>query len=813
MLWVILFLILLSFLYYHRVSLLSSSIFFGLTLAAISYIRLFNTYALVTLWIIFSIITIVLLVKPLRRYLITQHVFKIFKRHCPQISETEKLALEAGTIGWEGQLFTGKPNWRVLTALPYAALSQEEHDFIAGPVQQLCAMSNDWHISQIDANLPPEIWKFIKENNFFGLIIPKKYGGKEFSAYAHSQIIMILSSCSPILGTTVSVPNSLGPAELLIQYGTEQQRDYYLPRLAKGEEIPCFALTSVHAGSDASSITDTGIVCRDEFDGTSIIGIRINFSKRYITLGPIATLIGLAFQLKDPDALLGEIADIGISCALIPINTPGIIHGRRHFPLNAALQNGPLQGNDVFIPLDWLIGGTRMMGQGWRMLIECLSVGRAISLPAIALAGAKMASLSSGAYCRIRKQFGIPLGHFEGIQEKLALIGGLTYIMDATRMLTLSTILSHEKPAVESAILKYHLTEMGRQIIQAAMDVHGGKAICLGPKNYLGQAYLSLPITITVEGANILTRCMIIFGQGLIRCHPHVLSEISSVNITDAHAALIKFDKHLFGHIGLIGSNKVRALWLGLTNGHLSLAPQGPLKRYYQGITRFSAAFVYLTDVSLLLFGDKLKRMESISGRFADILSMLFIGSAILKRLQHNKVSQEELPLVHWASQYVLFTIETKMHEILINYPNKWIAWCLRQLIIFPLGRRCAPPKDHLNKQVAQLLLEPSKTRNQLCQGVFLNAYNDRENVFALLEKTLSSVIKTQHLELRVAKALAEKKINHSIHVLEQYEFAKQANIISEREYEQLLDCHTLRLEILQVDDFASDAFKRNEML
>lgn len=490
------------------------------------------------------IIGTVLLVPSLRRALVSNPVLKIFRNILPQVSQTEQEALDAGTVWWDGDLFSGKPDWNKLLAYPKPQLTTEERNFLAGPVEQLCEMLDEWKITRELHDLPPEVWQFIKQNGFFGMIIPRQYGGHGFSALAHSEVVMKIGSRSGTAAVTVMVPNSLGPAELLLHYGTEEQKNHYLPRLAKGLEVPCFALTGPSAGSDAGSIPDSGTVCQGEFNGRQdVLGMRVTWEKRYITLGPVATLLGLAFKLYDPDGLLGTKKDLGITLALIPTNTPGVNIGRRHFPLDAAFQNGPNSGQDVFIPMEWVIGGLGGVGIGWRMLMNCLAAGRSISLPATATGAAKLAALTSGAYGRVRTQFGMPIGRFEGVEEALARIGGNTYMMDAARVMTAGAVDLGEKPSVISAIVKYHLTERSRQTINDAMDVHGGKGICMGPSNYLARTYQQTPVSITVEGANILTRSMMIFGQGAIRCHPYVLKEIHAANDSDLGRASLSLTR------------------------------------------------------------------------------------------------------------------------------------------------------------------------------------------------------------------------------------------------------------------------------
>ncbi|HCP02867.1 MAG TPA: acyl-CoA dehydrogenase, partial [Pseudomonas sp.] len=555
LLWLIGLLLCIAGLAYIRTSLLNATIGVAAYLAVMTLLGSTHWLLDLLLWAVFLGIAVPLNLPDWRRQSISAPLLGWFRKVLPPLSDTEQQALDAGTVWWDGELFSGRPDWGKLHNFPTPRLTEEEQAFLDGPVEQLCQMTNEWQVTTELQDLPPNVWQFIKDNGFFGLIIPKEYGGKGFSAYAHSQIAMKLASRSGDLGSTVMVPNSLGPAELLMHYGTEEQKQHYLPRLARGEEVPCFALTAPEAGSDAGAMPDKGIICKGQWNGEEVVGLRVTWEKRYITLGPVATVLGLAFKAYDPDHLLGDEESLGITLALIPTNTEGVNIGRRHFPLNAAFMNGPNSGTDVFIPMDYLIGGQERIGQGWMMLMNCLSVGRSISLPAGSIGAAKMASMTTGAYARIRQQFNLPIGEFEGIQEALARIGGNTYVMDAARTMTAGAVDLGEKPSVLSAVVKYHLTERMRQCINDAMDVHGGKGICMGPRNYLGRAYQSVPISITVEGANILTRNMMIFGQGAIRCHPYVLREMQAAALDDHNEALTRFDRLLFEHIGFSLSN------------------------------------------------------------------------------------------------------------------------------------------------------------------------------------------------------------------------------------------------------------------
>src|SRR6202166_3865585 len=611
-------------------------------------------------------------IRPLRIALVTRPFLKKYRRLLPSMSATEREALDAGTVWWDGELFTGGPDWHKLMSAKAPTLTAEEQAFIDGPCEDLCAMLDDWDITHVRADLPPEVWSFIKSNGFFAMIIPRRYGGLEFSAYAHSCVLLKIASRSGTASSTIAVPNSLGPAELLLHYGTEAQKNHFLPRLARGEEIPCFALTGPRAGSDAASIPDTGVICKGEWQGSEIVGIKLNFSKRYITLAPVATVVGLAFRLFDPDRLMGDKTDLGITCALIPRDTPGVTIGRRHFPLNVPFQNGPIQGHDVFVPIDAIIGGFTMAGQGWRMLVEQLSVGRCISLPSSANGGAQAAVYASGAYARIRRQFNTPIGSFEGIEQVLARMAAPTYIVDAARSVTAGAIDGGEKPSVPSAMLKYHATEIGRMIANDAMDIHGGKGICLGPKNYLGRGYQIVPVAITVEGANILTRSLIIFGQGAVRCHPFVLREMNAARNPDRAAGVDEFDRALFGHIGFAISNAVRSLVLGLTFARFTRMPQtGATMRYFQHVNRYSASFALATDIAMLALGGYLKKKETLSARLGDVLSAMYLASMVLKHHENQGREAADLPLVEWACRSLLYQAQEQLHLFLRNFPNR----------------------------------------------------------------------------------------------------------------------------------------------
>jgi acyl-CoA dehydrogenase len=726
----------------------------------------------------------------------------LYRRRLPPMSRTEREAIDAGTVWWEGELFSGRPRWERLLAVPPPKLTAEERSFLDREVETLCGMVDDWEVRKTHRGLPPEAWRFLRENGFFGLIVPKKYGGRGFSALAHSEIVQKLASRCGDAAVTVMVPNSLGPAELLVRYGTEAQKERYLPRLAGGLEIPCFALTGPAAGSDAASIPDTGVVCRGTWEGRETLGMRVSWEKRYITLAPVATLIGLAFRLRDPDRLLGDREDLGITCALVPAGTPGVETGRRHDPMGATFLNGPVRGLDVFLPLDAIIGGPAMAGHGWRMLMECLAAGRAISLPSTACGVSKLAVRTTGGYARVRRQFKTPIGRFEGVEEALARMGGNLYLMDAARRTTAGAVDLGEKPSLLSAICKLHLTERERTVVNDAMDVQGGKAIIRGPGNLLGSAYLHLPVGITVEGANILTRSLIIFGQGAIRCHPYVLKEMEAARAGDAGA----FGAALAGHVLHVAKNKLRAFLHGLTGSRFVPAPASAApetRGYYRDLSRLSAAFAWLADVSMLLLGGSLKRRERISARLGDALSMMYLASCALKRYEDEGRPAADLPLLHWAVRDSLHRASEALHLVLSNYPSRPLG-ALMRIVVFPLGRRFAPPSDALGHRVAELLIAPSAARDRLTAGMYLPAGREAGPV-ALLEAALEATVAAEPLEARVESARRAGTISGTdgealIRV------ALAAKVLSPEEGARLRDAAALRDEVIRVDEFPGDA-------
>jgi acyl-CoA dehydrogenase len=748
-----------------------------------------------------AVFVAVLGIPLLRRLLVSSFILKIFRKILPHVSQTEQEALDAGTVWWDGELFSGNPDWHKLLAYPKPTLSTEEQSFLDNETETLCSMLDDWDITHVRQDLSPQAWQYIKDKGFFGMIIPKAYGGLEFSAQMHSAVVTKVASRSATAAVTVMVPNSLGPAELLLHYGTPEQKEKYLRGLAQGREVPCFALTGPFAGSDAGAIPDYGIVCRGEFGGQKdVLGLRVTWEKRYITLAPVATLLGLAFKLYDPDHLLGGATERGITLALIPTNTPGVKVGRRHFPLNSAFQNGPTSGKDVFIPMDYIIGGEERIGQGWRMLMECLAAGRSISLPASATGGSKLAVRTSGAYGRVRKQFKMPIGKFEGVEEALARIGGNVYMMDAARKMTAQAVDMGEKPSVISAIVKYHCTERGRAVINDAMDVHGGKGICMGPSNYLARSYQQIPIGITVEGANILTRSMIIFGQGAIRSHPYVLKEIQAAHDTDMERAVKNFDAAVIGHINFSMSNAARALVFGLSGGYgIPVPTHGPTRHYYQQLTRYSSAFALVADVSMLVLGGALKRQEKISGRLGDVLSQLYLCSATLKRFEDEGRQAEDLPLLHWAMQDALYKIQAALDGVLQNFPSRLAALLLRGLI-FPIGKCLAPPSDKLGHQVSALLLQPGPTRDRLTDGMYLPT--DENDAVGALEAALDSTLKCEPLQAKIEAARKTGKIKALEEMLRIAE-ARDKGVIGVNDVSLLERDYALRRKIIMVDDFA----------
>ncbi|MCO6187732.1 acyl-CoA dehydrogenase [Rhizobium sp. L1K21] len=691
-------------------------------------------------------------IREFRRDTLTKPIFRWAKGQLPTLSETERDAIDAGEVWWDADLFTGNPDWQKLLDTPPARLSEKERDFLAGPCEELCGMLHDWQITR-DGDLPPEVWSFIKENRFFGMIIPAKYGGLGFSNFAHSEIVRRISTCSVTAGVTVMVPNSLGPGELLLQFGTDEQRDFWLPRLTAGEDVPAFALTSEDAGSDASAMQDSGVVCKGMWNGEEVTGIRLNWSKRYITLGPVATLLGLAFKLSDPDGLLGKDKDLGITCALVPTDLEGVSIGRRHIPCGQKFQNGPNSGKDVFIPLDHIIGGPDYAGKGWMMLMSALAAGRGISLPSLSSAAASMSAHTTGAYARVRQQFGIPIGKFEGVQESLGRLATTAYTLDAARRLTCAGLDEGRKLAVISGIMKSNATYRMREAVDDAMDVHAGKTVIDGPSNYLNNFHKAVPVGITVEGANILTRNMIIFGQGAIRCHPYLLKETLALDESDSEKALDDFDKAFWGHVGHSIKNVFRTVGRAWTGGAFAPAPKdvGKATGLYRQLSRYAAAFALIADIALLSLGGNLKRKEMLSARLGDVLSELYLMSAVLKRWQDEGQKVEDFPLVRWSVENSCAKMGRSLDQIIANLPSRGFAALLRAATL-PGGSHRGP-SDDLTRECAELLLAPSQTRDRITQGVHAvgkdSALKTLEDAFELmvatapLQKTLKDMGKS----------------------------------------------------------------------
>ena len=732
----------------------------------------------------------------LRRGLISRRVMNVLGKVLPKISETERIALEAGTVWWDSEFFSGCPDWRRILDFKVEELSSREREFLDGPVEELCGMLDDWQVKQ-DADLPPAVWDFLKEKKFFGMIIPEEHGGLGFSALAHSAVVVKVSSRSAAAAVTVMVPNSLGPAELLLHYGTDEQRDYYLPRLASGEEIPCFALTEPNAGSDAASLRSEGVICRGTWEGQEVLGMRLNWDKRYITLGPVATLLGLAFKLHDPDRLLGDREDLGITCALVPRDLPGIEIGERHNPLGVAFMNGPTRGKDVFVPLEFVIGGRERVGQGWLMLMQCLAAGRSISLPSLSTGAAQLTSRVISAYASVREQFNVKIGAFEGIEERVARIAGLTYLMNAARETTARAVDSGEKPAVVSAIVKAYMTEQMRVVVNDGMDVQAGAAICEGPRNTLAGSYAAVPIGITVEGANILTRTLIIYGQGALRCHPFVREQISAVEKDD----LAAFDWAFFQHLGFTARNSARAFLLALTAGTISSPPvTGSVERHFRALNRYSAAFATLSDVSLAVLGGSLKRREKLSGRLADALAWMYLCACTVKRFVDRDQPVGELPLVNWAAEHSLYQVEHALLGVLDNFPSRPVALAMRALL-FPVGAWRRPPSDALGADAARTLLHRSDVRQRLTADIFVPPKGEvglgqledallKMLATAPVRDKLRGAVKDGHLERLRGSALVAR--------------AREKGVIDETEERTLQEAEAAAQDAIQVDAFDS---------
>lgn len=753
---------------------------------------------------LFVPVSLVLLIPGIRKRLISFPALKQLKNHLPPMSDTEREAIESGTVGWEAELFRGKPNWSLLFNAPTPKLSVAEQSFFDNETNTLCAMIDDWQINHKDKDLSQATWDYLKQNKFFGLVIPREYGGLEFSEQAHAAIVTRVSTRSATAAITVMVPNSLGPAELINHYGTQAQKDYYLPRLANGEEIPCFALTAPAAGSDAASIPDTGVVCKGMFEDQEVLGLRLNWEKRYITLAPVATLLGLAFHAFDPDHLLGDREDLGVTCALIPTDRAGIKLGNRHNPLDTPFLNGPTSGKDVFIPLDWIIGGADQIGKGWKMLMASLAVGRGISLPAVGNASGQFSVLTGSAYTRVRKQFNLSVGYFEGVAEKLAQIGGKAYAMDAFCKLIISSLEAGEKSAVLSAMAKYFNTESAREIMNANMDIHAGSGISLGPNNYLGENFKSLPISITVEGANILTRTLMIFGQGAIRCHPYVQGEMLALQENNVD----KFDKFLFAHIGHVIANKARAFLYSLTGGWLSAQHKGKgkgfssVKRYIRSINTLSASFAVFADFALLFLGGALKRKEMLTGQFADAWIGLCVSSAVLKKYCDEGENDEDLILVDWVCQSMLYQSYRALVNVTENMPI-WGLGAIMKVAFLPVFSKPRLPCHYLTNKVARLLLDDSDAKQRLTRLCYVP--DDKDEAVRVLLDAYAQMPFVDEIDKRIKKAGCKKPLLED-EALWLDRLVKD-EVLSREERERYVVARLLIEKVVAVDEFKAEDY------
>jgi acyl-CoA dehydrogenase len=741
-------------------------------------------------------------IRPVRDALVTRGLLRFYRKALPGLSETEKEAIDAGTVWWDGELFSGRPNWKRLLGTGRPQLTERDRAFLDGPVDQLCTMVAPWKQNTEWTEVPPHIMNFLREHKFFGMIIPRAYGGLELSAVAQTEVITRLQATGNAIANLVGVPNSLGPAELLLKYGTDEQKNYYLPRLANGEEIPCFALTGPTAGSDATSIPDTGVVCRGEWEGQEVLGLRLNFSKRYITLAPIATLIGLAFRMRDPDGLLGGQEDYGITCALLPRDLPGMDIGRRHLPLGDNFFNGPIVGEDVFIPLSQIIGGQKMAGKGWTMLVNCLSVGRCITLPSAGNGIAMRALAGTTAYAALREQFGLPIAKFEGVQAPLARIAGMARIVNAARLHTAQSLDNGEKPSVASAILKYHCTELARIAINDAMDVHGGKAVMRGPKNYLSDFYGGTPIAITVEGANIMTRNLMIFGQGATRSHPHVLRQMRLAHSEETAEVVREFGDVMAAHLGFTLNNGSRSLLMGLTAGRFAATPDAasPVSGYYRKLNRLSANFALVADVSMLVLQGRLKFMEMLSARLGDLLSNLYLCSMVLKDYEDAGRPEEALPSVQWACDFLIDRYLTAYREIIDNFPSRPVALALR-LVTHPFGIGSRAPSDRLSRRVAKLVTSNSATREAMISSAFLTPLEN--NPLGEANALFLEAREFSELKRRVTRAAKQGQIPRAM-PLDQVDSARAAGILTDEEAGALRGHLERVMALVHVDDFAS---------
>jgi acyl-CoA dehydrogenase len=755
------------------------------------------------LWLLIALAAVTLIgtVRPLRAQLISRWLMILLKKleFLPKISETEREAIEAGNVWADGELFSGWPNFKTLMDQPFPVLNAEEQAFMDGPVEKLCSMIDDWKLWQ-NRKLPDEVWTFIRKEKFLGMIIPKEFGGLQFSAAAHSEVIRKLATRSTAATIYIMVPNSLGPAELLVHYGTPEQKRTLLPKLADGTDIPCFALTEPLAGSDAGSLTSDGVLFRKP-DGK--IYIRLNWNKRWITLASIATLIGLAIRLRDPEQILGKGEDLGITCVLIPSTTPGVVLGERHDPMGIPFHNCPTHGKDVEVPADSIIGGLENAGKGWKMLMESLAAGRGISFPAQSVGGTQMVTRAVSAHAMVRQQFGVSIGKFEGVQEPLSMIVGFNYILDSLRRYTLSALDQGKKPGVVTAISKYYSTEFARQVVNHGMDIMGGAGISLGPRNLLGHAYIAAPLAITVEGANILTRTLMIFGQGALRAHPYAFAELKSLEAADLSA----FDRALFGHVGHVVRNTFRSVLLSVTRGWLTIpARGGSVAGYYRKLSWASSSFAILADVAMASLGGKLKFRESITGRFADILAYMYIGTAILKRFDAEGARKEDLPLVHFSMAYVLGQIQHAFDGIFANLEVPALSWLFRGPLrswsnFNSFGGHVS---DLHVKKIAELILNSPEQRDRLTAGMYLP--KDENEQIHRLDRAMAALQKAEKAEQKLKAAVHARKLKKKPR-LELIEDAKKAGILTAEDLETIRQWEALRRDAIAVDSFTEQDY------
>jgi acyl-CoA dehydrogenase len=745
----------------------------------------------------------------IKRKYITLPAYRALKCAMPSISETEREALQAGTVGWDAELFSGKPDWAKLRRVAPITLTAEERAFLDGPTAELCKRLNDWRIRHELHDVPDDVWRFVCDNGFLGMLISKQHGGLGFSAQAQSLILGKISSRSPDGVTIVMVPNSLGPGELIENYGTDAQKEHFLPRLARGEEIPCFALTGPFSGSDAASMRDVGVVTRGQHDGKEIVGIRLTWDKRYITLAPKATLLGLAFHLFDPENLLGRGEDVGITLGLIPTDHPGVEIGRRHLPAGAAFPNGPTKGQNVFVPLDWIIGGRERAGQGWRMLMSCLAAGRSISLPATSAAAAKSMLRTSTAYARIRKQFNLPIGFMEGVEEPLARMIECAYQLEAARAVTASMVSAGEKPAVISALLKYVSTERMRQSVNDALDIHGGRGICDGPSNYIQGAYQMVPVGITVEGANILTRTLITFAQGALRSHPYLFTEIEALQDKDRERGTELFARTFDDHVAFTISNAAGALFHNVTFGVFASSPPnaGPTRGWWRELARASRSFALVADLTVALLGGGLKVKQKITGRMADALAELYLLSCVLKRYDDDGRPKEDLKLVEYCARNCLYRFDQALLGTLRNFPQRWAAWLMAPLV-FPLGARRQPASDRDGKEIVCAALQPGAFRDRLTRDIFIS--DDPSDRTGLLDYTLAKVVGCEEADKKLERAIRKGEVRR-FHDNDWIAEAQAKGVLSEPEARSLAELRDLVARVIAVDDFAASELAREQ--